>query len=191
MKTSPASRYVWRHVCISKEAVMAHLDRKSVRHVAEILAAKQHPYPVTELTETARSAADAARALSVEVGAIVNTLLFVIEAQAQDSPRPVIVLIAGDRQCRTDVLPSVIGCEGRVRRPDAAQVKSLTGYSIGGVSPVGLPASVPVLMDSSLGRFPRLWSAAGHPYCVFASDFTMLATLSDAMISDDISAMNQ
>ncbi len=72
-------------------------------------------------------------------------------------------------------------------RPDANKVKNITGYSIGGVSPIGLPLNINVIIDTSLKRFDILWSAAGHPHCVFSSTFDELKHFTKATESDEIS----
>ena len=72
-------------------------------------------------------------------------------------------------------------------RPDANKVKNITGYSIGGVSPIGLPLNIDIIIDTSLKRFEILWSAAGHPNCVFNSTFNELKYFTKATESDGIS----
>ncbi|MEL0232694.1 MAG: YbaK/EbsC family protein, partial [Hyphomicrobiales bacterium] len=130
-------------------------------------------------------ALDASLALNVPVGAIVKTLIFLI--QSREAETPVITLISGDRLCNTKILAQLLNVEGKVIRPDADTVKSITGYSIGGVSPIGLPKELNIIADSSLKRFKKIWSAAGHPYCVFGSTFDELISLTGAQISEIIS----
>jgi len=158
------------------------LSHPSVQHVTSCLARAGHPHEVIALEHTARSAEEAAAALGVQTGAIVKTLMFVT-GEAAD---PVIALVAGDRQCDLAALASLTGSGTACERPDAARVKAATGYAIGGVSPVGLPDDVPLFMDSSLFRFETVWSAAGHPHCVFAASPDALQTLCGAIRSDDI-----
>ena len=139
---------------------------------------------VFELSDTARTAKDAAIALKVPVGAIVKSLIFLIHSERQEIP--VVTLISGDKKCLTDMIPKVLSVEGKVRRPDAKQVKEITGYSIGGVSPIGLPANTEMIIDSSLRRFDRIWSAAGHTHCVFSASFIQLKEMTGALESDEI-----
>jgi len=110
--------------------------------------------------------------------------------QSKESVTPVITLISGDRLCNTKILPQLLNVEGKVIRPDADAVKSITGYSIGGVSPIGLPKELNIIADSSLKRFEKIWSAAGHPHCVFGSTFDELINLTGAQISELISMPN-
>ena len=143
-----------------------------------------HPEKVIELTETARSALDAAHALKVPVGAIVKTLVFVINHKTKEVP--IVTLVAGDKKCNTDMLPKILEIKGTVIRPDANEVKEITGYSIGGVSPVGLPKELDLIIDTSLKRFGKIWSAAGHSHCVFAATFAQLSKITNAIESDEV-----
>jgi prolyl-tRNA editing enzyme YbaK/EbsC (Cys-tRNA(Pro) deacylase) len=145
------------------------LDSASVRRVQAALAAAGSTARVVELAATARTAEDAARACGVPVGAIVKSLVFEIGGEA------VMALVAGDRRCDPATLPAALGRAGRARRADAALVRVATGFAIGGVAPVG--HGLPVMIDASLGRFPRLWAAAGHPHCVFATALDELLAL--------------
>ena len=158
------------------------LSHPSVQHAASCLSAAGHPHKVIALEDTARSAEEAAAALAVETGAIVKTLMFVVG----ETDDPVIGLVAGDRQCDVTVLAGLTGNSAPCRRPDAARVKAVTGYAIGGVSPVGLPDGVPVFMDESLFRFATVWSAAGHPHCVFQASPHALQALCGATLADGI-----
>ena len=139
---------------------------------------------VIELEEIARSAVDAANSLDVEVGAIVKTLVFVIRRQTHEIP--VIALVAGDKRCNTDAFIKLLNIEGKIVKPDADRVKEITGYSIGAVSPIGLPNELHLIIDSSLKRFETIWSAAGHTHCVFAATYKQLKEMTNATESDEI-----
>ena len=140
---------------------------------------------MVELTDTARSALDASKALGVPVGAIVKTLIFII--QNDDEVTPIVCLISGDMLCDTSQISQVLNIDGKVNRPDADTVKDITGYSIGGVSPIGLPENIGIIMDSALARFDKIWSAAGHTHCVFPATFNQIHEMTNAIVSDDIS----
>ncbi len=159
---------------------MSALDRPSVQRVVQALAGTGLGERVVELDATARTAADAALACGVPVGAIVKSLVFLV------GDTPVMALVAGDRRCRTAGLGVSLGLAGEVRRADAERVRDLTGFAIGGVAPVGHPAPLPTVIDGSLGRFGRLFAAAGHPHCVFATDLAELVRLTQGRLSDDI-----
>ena len=104
--------------------------------------------------------------------------------------RPVMALVAGDRQCDTAALRALLaerfGLDGKVSRADADLVRSATGFAIGGVAPLAHAEAMPILMDASLRRFETVWAAAGHPHCVFASGPEELLRLTGAAESDRI-----
>jgi prolyl-tRNA editing enzyme YbaK/EbsC (Cys-tRNA(Pro) deacylase) len=159
---------------------MSPLDSASVRRVREALAAAGAAAEVIALAETARSAEDAARAVGADLGAIVKSLVFVVDA------RPVLALVAGDRRCREKALPAILGLAGTVRRADAATVRAATGFAIGGVPPLAHGTPLPTAIDASLARFPVVWAAAGHPHCVFATTFDDLVRLTGGTASPDL-----
>lgn len=159
---------------------MTALGNASVRRVQAALAAAGSDARVIELAATARTARDAAAALGVEVGAIVKSLVFLAGS------RPVMALVAGDRQCDPRALLQALGLPGTPRRADADLVRDATGFAIGGVAPVGHPAPLPTAIDASLGRFERVYAAAGHPHCVFATSVDELRRLTGGILSDMI-----
>jgi prolyl-tRNA editing enzyme YbaK/EbsC (Cys-tRNA(Pro) deacylase) len=110
---------------------------------------------VRELSESTRTAADAAAAVGVEVGQIVKSLVFM------DGDEPLLVLCAGDR--RVDV--ERLGAE--VRQARGVEVRDATGFAIGGVPPLGHGRPVRTIVDESLRRFETVWCAAGTPNAVF------------------------
>lgn len=110
---------------------------------------------VQELADSTRTAAEAAAAVGCEVGQIVKSLLFVVKG------KPLLVLCAGDR--RVDL--AKLGESAAQARPD--QVKSATGYAIGGVPPLGHTHELPTVVDETLRRFETVWCAAGTPHAVF------------------------
>ncbi len=144
----------------------------------------QQSLNVIELENTARSAKDAAMALNVPVGAIVKTLVFLINYQNKFDP--VVTLIAGDKQCKISVITKILKLPGKIIKPDASKVKEITGYTIGGVSPVALPKDIKIIMDTSLKRFDKIWSAAGHSHCVFPSTFEQLHQITHSILSSEI-----
>ena len=108
---------------------------------------------VVTLPDSTRTAPEAAAAVGVEVGQIVKSLVFVRDDE------PVIVLCAGDRRVAADRLG--------LRPANADQARAATGYSIGGVPPLGHERELETIIDESLGRFDTVWCAAGTPYSVF------------------------
>ena len=163
---------------------MSNLEKKTVKKVSNFLKNVRHPEMVIELSETARTAQDAANALLVPVGAIVKSLLFIINNENKEIP--VVTLIAGDKKCKIELISKVLDVSGTVRRPNAEEVKKITGYSIGGVSPIGLSKSIKLIIDTSLKRFDKIWSAAGHPHCVFSASFTQLKDITGALETEKL-----
>lgn len=156
---------------------MSNLENEAVKRVRQALMDAGVGDKVQELSDSARTAPEAAGALGVEVGAIVKSLVFTI------GNRYVLALVAGDHQCREDQLPRVFNIKGQTTRPGADLVRAVTGFSIGGVAPVGLDAKLPVAIDASLKRFDTLYAAAGHPHCVFATTYPELKTLTGGIVS--------
>ena len=157
-------------------------DSKSVQRVQAALTAAGSAAEIIALADTARSAEDAAASVGCDLGAIVKSLVFRV------GERPVMALVAGDRQCDLKALPAALGLEGKAKRADADMVRAATGFAIGGVAPVGHPAPVPVAVDASLGRFETIYAAAGHPYCVFRTSFDELVRLTDGRTSEAIAS---
>ena len=163
---------------------MSALDSKPVKKVRQALLAAGLEDTVVELGESARTAAEAAKALNVEPGAIVKSLVFLI------GETPVMALMAGDRQCKADSLPRVLALDkeaeeagGEVRPGKAKEVRAATGYAIGGVPPVALATEIPVAIDVGLKRFETVYAAAGHPNCVFATTARELGRLTGGIVS--------
>ncbi len=159
---------------------MSNLQHPSVMRVRAWLAQAGSTAEVIELNEMARSAQDAADSIGTELGSIVKSLVFAVAG------KPVMALVAGDRQCDTKALAVVLGDAGKAKRADADLVREATGFAIGGVAPVAHEQNLPIVIDASLGRFTTVYAAAGHPYCVFATSLAELARLTGAEVREDI-----
>ena len=160
---------------------MSLLNNKSVKKVRAALAEAGFDDTVIELEKTARSAEDAAKSLGVELGSIVKSLVFAIDK------RFVVALLAGDHKCKEENLPRAVNLEGAVSLPGAEAVRGATGFSIGGVPPVGLPDNLPMVIDTTLKRFEVVYAAAGHPHCIFATTVPDLKRMTGAIVSYNIS----
>jgi prolyl-tRNA editing enzyme YbaK/EbsC (Cys-tRNA(Pro) deacylase) len=152
------------------------LARPAVRRVVAALTAAGLEDRVRALADTARTADDAARALGVPVGAIVKSLAFA----AADGI--VLACVAGDRRCDVAALGRVLGLRSNPARARPDAVKVATGFTIGGVAPVGHATALPLALDESLGRFETVYAAAGHPHCVFATTLDELARLTGGIV---------
>jgi len=159
----------------------ALLERPAVRRVRDALAEAGVETEVMALAETARSAAEAAASLGAPQGAIVKSLVFMAEGAG-----PVMALVSGDKRCDTAALAAALGIEGRIGRADAEAVRAATGFTIGGVAPVGLVRPLPQAIDRALFRFPRVFAAAGHPHCIFGIAPETLARITGAPVVEGL-----
>ncbi len=132
---------------------------------------------IIKLQESARTAQLAADALDTALGSIVKSLLFLADGE------PVLVLVAGDRRADPAKLKELLGAR-RVMIADAERVRKETGFSIGGVPPVGHQRSLPTWIDASLGRFETVYAAAGHPQTVFPIAFEALVRVTGGRVAD-------
>ena len=149
--------------------------------VTRLLADQGHPHAPQWLGVPARTAQEAADALGVAVGQIAKSVVFRRKADGV----AVLVVTSGDRRVDEKKVAALLGPIGRA---DAAFVKERTGYSIGGVSPVGHATPPATLLDADLARFDEIWAAAGHPNGVFRLSFTDLQRLTGAPVADVVQA---
>lgn len=131
--------------------------------------------------ESTHTAEDAAAAVGAELGQIVKSLVFVAPKEA-GGLEPVLCLVSGPNRVDIARLAAVTG-EPEIRRATAAETKDLTGYSIGGIPPIGHPRTVRVIMDPDLGRFQVVWAAAGTATAVFPVPPATLRMLSNAVVA--------
>ena len=146
------------------------LNKEPVKRVQEFITKFDSKLKVIVLDTTARTAKDAATSLRCEVGAIVKSLLF----RANGSF--LICLVAGDRRCSLNKLKKIIEKKD-VSMAKADEVKVNTGFSIGGVAPVAHITKLNIFIDKSLNRFEYVFSAAGHPNCVFKINYKQLVEI--------------
>tara|TARA_B100000686_G_C16791938_1_gene979331 strand:+ start:1984 stop:2499 length:516 start_codon:yes stop_codon:yes gene_type:complete len=163
------------------------LNSSGPKKISQFLIDNDLSINLVVLDTTARTAKDAADAIGVDVGAIVKSLVFNFKKDSSRTDNLVMALVSGDKKCDISALEQLLGPGGKLIRPDADFVKSQTGYSIGGVSPLGLPENAKIFVDKSLGRYEEIWAAAGHPYCVYKSTYSDLILHSRGIESDTIS----
>lgn len=153
-------------------------DRPEVfRRVAALLAERQHPHAPLFLAVAARTAQEAADALGVCVGQIAKSVVF----RRQVDAAAVLVVTSGDRRVDERKVSALVGGVGRA---DAEFVKARTGFTIGGVAPVGHATRPVTLVDRELFRFDEIWAAAGHPNGVFRLSPDELVRLTGAPVAD-------
>ena len=149
---------------------MVHANAERVAAALRAADAVDAAEGIRELADSARTAAEAADALGVPVGAIVKSLVFAADGQ------PVLVLASGDHQVDTTKVAAIIGA-GTVKRADADLVRAATGFPIGGVAPVGHPTALTTVVDEHLGDFDVVWAAAGTPHAVFPTRYDELVRI--------------
>ncbi len=131
--------------------------------------------------ESTHTAEDAAAAVGAELGQIVKSLVFVTPA-ATGALDPVLCLVSGPNRVDLARLAAVTGASD-IRRANAEEARELTGFTIGGIPPIGHGRVVRVVMDPDLGRFPVVWAAAGTPTAVFPVPPATLRMLSNAHVA--------
>ena len=130
----------------------------AIQRVLDAAARKGVTLDITRFAESTHTAAEAAVAVGAEIGQIVKSLVFVV--QADDGPEPLLCLVSGLNRVDLARLAAVAG-ESDVRRATAREAHELTGFTIGGIPPIGHGRSIRVIMDPDLGRYPVVWAAAG------------------------------
>ncbi len=164
---------------------MSSLDHAGVRQVIAALVKAgldASADGVRVLDDEARTAALAAAALGVDVGAIANSLVF-RAVDAEGGVRPLLAMTSGAHRADPVRLAALAGAE-RIERADAEFVRTHTGQAIGGVAPTGHPAPIRTLVDEYLTRYRVVWAAAGHPKTVFPITFAELVRLTEGRAAD-------
>jgi prolyl-tRNA editing enzyme YbaK/EbsC (Cys-tRNA(Pro) deacylase) len=151
------------------------LEKSAVKRVSQALKSLSISGEITVLSDSARTAQDAASALGIEVGQIASSLIF----KAPDE-KVILIITSGRHRVDTDVVAENLGI-AELLRVDAAFVKEFSGFSIGGVSPIGWINSPDIiLIDEALGDYPVIWAAAGHPHGVFPTTLNELQAATGA-----------
>jgi prolyl-tRNA editing enzyme YbaK/EbsC (Cys-tRNA(Pro) deacylase) len=149
----------------------------SVERVRELLADAGCSGEIRMFDSSTRTAKEAAEALDVDVANIAKTLVFLADGE------PVVIVAGGASRVDTDRLAAEMGAAA-ITKADADAVRSATGYPIGGVSPVGLPEGLVVLVDEALRPLEPVWASAGHPMAVYSTAFDELVSLSGGRVVD-------
>ena len=158
---------------------MSLLDKEPVKRVEKFLKDFDQSLEVIILENSARTAKDAAIALGCDVGAIVKSLLLKTEGSF------ILCLVAGDKRCSLNKLKKIKD-EKDISMASPEEVKTQTGYTIGGVSPVGHLNKLEIFIDKSLERFNELFAAAGHPNCIFKINFKDIQKITNGKVEDII-----
>ena len=158
---------------------MSLLDKEPVKRAERFLKGFDKSLEVIILENSARTAQDAAAALNCNVGAIVKSLLF------KTDDGFILCLVAGDKRCSLNKLKK-IKAKKDVSMASPEDVKVQTGYTIGGVSPIGHLKKIEIIIDNSLERFNELFAAAGHPNCVFKINYKDIQKITNGKVEDII-----
>ena len=153
------------------------LNKEPVIRVSNKLKEFNNSLNVIVLDGSARTAQDAANSLNTEVGYIIKSLFLRTKSSF------LLCLIAGDNRCSLNKVKKILN-EKDVSMGNADQVKEVTGFTIGGVSPVGHLNPIKIYIDQSLSRFKNIFGAAGHPNCVFKINFIDLQKITNGEVMD-------
>ena len=153
------------------------LEKEPVKRAEKSIKEYNNEMSVIVLDSSAKTAIEAASSLGCEVGAIVKSLLFKTENTFT------LFLVSGDKKASLNKIKKTLNIkDASMASPD--DVKNITGYTIGGVSPVGHLNKIEIFIDHSLARFENLYAAAGHPNCVFKTNFDDLKKITNGFIKD-------
>jgi prolyl-tRNA editing enzyme YbaK/EbsC (Cys-tRNA(Pro) deacylase) len=152
----------------------------SIQRVVDAAARKGVTIEVTVFDESTHTAAEAAAALGVDLGQIVKSLVFVVSGTA--GSEPLLCLVSGPNRVDLARLAAVTGGSD-LRRATAREAHDMTGFSIGGIPPIGHQRPMRVIMDPDLGRYPVVWAAAGSATAVFPVPPGTLRILANATVA--------
>ena len=156
---------------------MTLLEKEPVKRAEKSIKEYNNEMSVIVLDNSAKTAIEAASSLGCEVGAIVKSLLFKTDNTFT------LFLVSGDKKASLNKIKKILNIkDASMASPD--DVKNITGYTIGGVSPVGHLNKIEIFIDHSLTRFENLYAAAGHPNCVFKTNFDDLQKITNGFIED-------
>jgi prolyl-tRNA editing enzyme YbaK/EbsC (Cys-tRNA(Pro) deacylase) len=161
-----------------------HVLPEGVQRVSQVLQAAGHPHLPVMLDGAARTAQEAADGLGVQLGQIAKSVIF----KRKEDDMAVLVVTSGDRRVDEKKVSALVG---KIGRADADFVKAHTGFSIGGVSPVGHLNPPVTLLDQDLWRFEDIWAAAGHPHGVFRLHPEDLKRLTAAPVAEVVQTQQE
>tara|TARA_Y100000590_G_scaffold212621_1_gene240951 strand:- start:632 stop:1114 length:483 start_codon:yes stop_codon:yes gene_type:complete len=153
------------------------LNKEPVQRVQKKLDEYNKDFKAIVLNSSARTSKEAAESLNTEVGSIVKSLLF----RTEDGF--VLCLVSGDKRCSLNKLKK-IKIQKDISMANADQVKEVTGFTIGGVSPIGHLQEIEIYIDKELSRFKNIYAAAGHPNCIFKIDFDNLVKITKGSVKN-------
>ncbi len=151
------------------------LEKSAVKRVVAAMETFSIKGEIRVLSETAKSAAEAAAGLGILVGQIASSIIFKLPDET-----PLLVITSGRHRVDTELVANKLGIE-KLERVDADYVKEKSGFSIGGVAPIGwIKTPSLTLIDEALNDYEVVWAAAGHPHAVFPTTFAELLSAAQA-----------
>ncbi len=150
------------------------LQRATVQRVQSAITSAGMPGTVIALTDSARTAAEAAAALNIEVGQIASSLVFKLPDES-----PLLIITSGRHRINTELVAKSLGIAA-LGRADADYVKTASGFSVGGVAPLAWVSPATILIDEALSDYEVVWAAGGHPHAVFPTTFAELISCTKA-----------
>jgi prolyl-tRNA editing enzyme YbaK/EbsC (Cys-tRNA(Pro) deacylase) len=150
------------------------LEKAAVKRVQQALIDLGVSGQIKVLSESARTAQEAADGLGIEVGQIASSLIFKLPDHS-----PLLIITSGRHRVDVDLVAKNLGFE-KLERVDAAYVKEISGFSIGGVAPIGWISPATIIIDQALNDYEVVWAAAGHPHAVYPTSFKELLQCTDA-----------
>ena len=152
----------------------AIFENSSVQRVQALMKELGMKGEITALADSARTAKEAADALGIEVGQVASSIVFKL-----DDESPLLVITSGRHKVDTDLVAKNLN-QSKLHRVDADYVKEKSGFSIGGVSPIGWISMATILIDQALNDYDVIWAAAGHPHSVFPTTYAELIACTGA-----------
>ncbi|MEY4280513.1 MAG: hypothetical protein RL313_776 [Actinomycetota bacterium] len=150
------------------------LEKAAVKRVQQALIDLGVSGQIKVLSDSARTAQEAADGLGIEVGQIASSLIFKLPDHS-----PLLIITSGRHRVDVDLVAKNLGIE-KLERVDAAYVKEISGFSIGGVAPIGWISPATIIIDQALNDYEVVWAAAGHPHAVYPTSFKELLQCTDA-----------
>ena len=151
------------------------LEKAAVKRFKEAADSLGVKGEINILADTARTAIDAANGLGIEVGQIASSLIFKLP-----SGNPLLIITSGRHRVDTDLVAKNLNIP-ELGRADANYVKEVSGYSVGGVSPIGWISTPEItLIDDALNDYDIVWAASGHPHAVYPTSYVELITCTKA-----------
>src|SRR5688500_14477383 len=149
----------------------------SAQKVDDALRALGYSFNIIERAESTRTAQEAAERAGCELGQIVKSMIFI----GKTSGKPVLVLTSGANRVDEKRISEYAG--ESISRADADFVRSVTGFAIGGIPPVGHLQEIETYLDEDFFQYKTIWAAAGNPNAIFELPTKALQAITNAKVA--------